>query len=85
MAHGCFPLTIAPAAAPLFLMNTYKNFPVFYADSAESWRSYLAAHHDRLDNTWLILYKKGTDTSQPYLRGGPRRSTVLRLDRLQTQ
>ena len=67
MAHGCFPLTIAPAAAPLFLMNTYKNFPVFYADSPppappESWRAYLAAHHDRLDNTWLILYKKGTDT-----------------------
>lgn len=42
-------------------METYKSFPTFYAASPEEWRSYLEAHHDKIANTWLILYKKDSD------------------------
>ena len=38
----------------------YKNFPVFYAPDAATWRAYLADHHADLANTWLILHKKNS-------------------------
>jgi uncharacterized protein YdeI (YjbR/CyaY-like superfamily) len=34
------------------------SFPAYYADSAADWRQWLAVHHARERNVWLILYKK---------------------------
>lgn len=39
------------------------GFPETYPKSAAEWRSYLAANHDRLANTWLILAKKDNPAS----------------------
>lgn len=36
------------------------GFPVFYADSNDSWRNYLEVHHASTKNVWLILYKKNS-------------------------
>ena len=46
-------------------MSTYKGFPIFYADSPETWRNYLAENHDQLQNTWLILQKKDSPLPGP--------------------
>ena len=64
------PLTLHPRPRPTnyrpnYLMNTYKGFPTFYADSPASWREYLSKHHDELPNTWLILQKKGSPLPGP--------------------
>jgi len=45
-------------------METHRQdgFPAFYAKSPTAWRAYLAANHDQLANTWLIIYKKDSGT-----------------------
>jgi len=40
-----------------------SGFPTYQATSAADWRAYLASHHDKLANTWLIIYKKGSDVA----------------------
>ncbi|MEO0732484.1 MAG: YdeI/OmpD-associated family protein [Bacteroidota bacterium] len=42
-----------------------SGFPTYQASSATDWRRYLAANHDQLANTWLVLYKK--DSGVPSL------------------
>ena len=44
-------------------METHRpdGFPVYYASSATSWRNYLAENHDKLVNTWLVLFKKASN------------------------
>ncbi|MEM9928429.1 MAG: YdeI/OmpD-associated family protein [Bacteroidota bacterium] len=41
------------------------GFPVFYAASAADWRAYLSEHHNKVANTWLVLFKK--NSQQPSL------------------
>lgn len=45
-------------------METHRpdGFPVYYAKSPAAWRTYLAANYDRLTNTWLIIFKKNSET-----------------------
>ncbi|WP_020567016.1 YdeI/OmpD-associated family protein [Neolewinella persica] len=38
------------------------GFPAFYASSAEAWRTYLTVNHEKLVNTWLIIFKKDSGT-----------------------
>ncbi len=46
-------------------METHREdgFPVHYPKDASAWRSYLAKHHDKLANTWLVLSKKHDNTA----------------------
>ncbi len=46
-------------------METQRSdgFPVYGATSAADWRNYLANHHDKLPNTWLVIYKKDSQVA----------------------
>lgn len=49
------------------MMEAFRSdgFPVYYASSAAKWRDYLAEHHEKSTNTWLVIYKK--DSGVPSL------------------
>lgn len=38
----------------------------FYAKNRKIWRKWLEKNHDRVDNVWLIIYKKGSGVSSVY-------------------
>lgn len=40
--------------------NRADGFPVFSPDSANAWRQYLADNHERINNTWLVIFKKSS-------------------------
>jgi len=39
-------------------METYKNYPVYYAEDSLSWRKWLEAHGENTSSVFLIIYKK---------------------------
>lgn len=39
-------------------METYKNYPVYYAEDTLSWRKWLEDHGENISSVFLILYKK---------------------------
>lgn len=42
----------------------YEN--TFYAENADSWRQWLAEHHDSEASVWLIIYKKDSGVPSVY-------------------
>ena len=39
-------------------METYKNYPVYYAEDSLSWRKWLEVHGENTSSVFLIIYKK---------------------------
>lgn len=39
-------------------METFRNIPAITARSAEDWRSWLMENHEKVENVWLIIFKK---------------------------
>ena len=39
-------------------METFRNIPAITARSAEDWRSWLKENHEKVENVWLIIFKK---------------------------
>jgi len=39
-------------------METYKNYPVYYAEDTLSWRKWMEDHGENISSVFLILYKK---------------------------
>jgi uncharacterized protein YdeI (YjbR/CyaY-like superfamily) len=48
-------------------MESEKDgIPVFYAPDGQTWRNWLATHHDQYQNVWLVIYKKKSATPSVY-------------------
>ncbi|MBK7805947.1 MAG: YdeI/OmpD-associated family protein [Saprospiraceae bacterium] len=39
-------------------MDTYKNYPVYYAEDSLSWRKWLEDHGENTSSVFLLIYKK---------------------------
>ena len=41
-------------------MEIFRNIPAITARSAEEWRMWLKENHQKVENVWLIIFKKET-------------------------